>query len=78
MSRFIPEGPVEYVIFRLQGCWILNDEQIKKIAAALYKAKDPDVQTLALQLDELEDDQVELILPYLSHEITTHLDDIPL
>lgn len=78
MSRFIPEGPVEYVIFRLQGCWDLNEVVCRKIATELYLMKNPDAQTIALQLDELEDEQVALILPYLPSEITTHLDDIPL
>lgn len=77
-NPFVPQGPVEYIIFRLQGRWQLNDAQIKKIAAALYEAKNPDAQLLALQFDELEDTQLDLILPYLPHAVTTHLDDIPL
>jgi hypothetical protein len=78
VSPLIPEGPVEYIIYRLQGHWEIPEHALKEISDALYKMKDPPAHLIALQLDELKDDQLELLLPYLPSEVTTHLDDIPL
>lgn len=75
-DKFIPDGPIEYLIFRLQGRWELSDEVIKKISDGLYKAKDPDANLLAIQASELTDDQLDLLVDHFPENVLIHLDDI--
>lgn len=76
----IPDNPIEYLVYRLQGRWELDDEDIKKIGKALYEIPlgRPKADLLALQASELPDEMLDLLFDELPEEVMVLLDEIQL
>jgi hypothetical protein len=74
----VPTNPIEYLVYRLQGRWTLDDEAVKKIGKALYQIPigKPKADVLALTASELTDDQLHLLFDELPEEVVLLLDDI--
>lgn len=74
----VPTNPIEYLVYRLQGRWELDDEAVKIIGRALYSIPlgKPKADVLALAASELSDDQLDLLMDELPEEVLLQLDDI--
>lgn len=75
----IPENPIEYLVYRLQGRWLISEDDVKTIGKSLYALQwpAPTAADLAIVASELSDDQLPLLLPELPEEVVRMLDDIP-
>lgn len=73
-----PENPVDYLIYRLQGRWVLDEDVVQEIRTALYQLKPPDysVEVLALQAAELEDKELDLLIDEMPDSVLIHLDEV--